>query len=303
MKRTIFALTLLLSFTVALAADKPVVTIMDFQVNSISEGDMKSIVSFLSASLHDTGKYTVIDTAQRDMILEELAFSNSGCTDESCQLEIGKLLSAEYIVTGDIAFVGERFILSARMLETETSATMNTAKGIYPDLGSLIDEMPVFASELSGEKADSVDPVKENPIPKNSVPGQITGREIAAWSTLGGGVIAAGIGGYLLYSAFDFKTSTVDPAFNDYNNDSTSSYETSAVDYYNTLWSAYETAYNEFVGKVTIASILAGVGLVSIGTSVYLFFTDTPQLREGADISFMLTPAPDKVTLSCRIRR
>jgi hypothetical protein len=308
MKKVFLTLFIVLVLTISLAADKSVTTVMDFQMNSISQGDMKSIVSFLSASLHDTGKYTVIDTAQRDIILKELAFSNSGCSDESCQLEIGKLLSAEYIVTGDIALVGGRYILSARMLETETSATINTAKGIYDDLGNLIDDMPVFAAQLSGDET-AVTGIQKKSAPAVAAPEAIpdellSGKDIAAWSTLGGGVIAAGIGSYLLYAAFNYKSITVDPAFDAYITDSTTVYETSAVDHYNILWSAYETAYGEFSNQLIVSSVIAGAGLVSIGVSIFLFLMDDTQQdsAESTNVAILLLPAPDAATLSCRIR-
>ena len=95
MKRIFFIFTLLFAISVLYSQEKPIITVLDFSVNNISENDMRSIISFLSAALFDTGEVTVIDASQRDTILAELSFSASGCSDESCQLEIGKLLSAE----------------------------------------------------------------------------------------------------------------------------------------------------------------------------------------------------------------
>ena len=40
-----------------------------------------------------------IEVSQRDNILKEMEFSLSGCSDESCMLEVGKMLSAESIST------------------------------------------------------------------------------------------------------------------------------------------------------------------------------------------------------------
>ncbi|MBI9104070.1 MAG: hypothetical protein JEY99_16765 [Spirochaetales bacterium] len=130
------------------AEERPILTVLDFSVSNISVGDMSAIVSFMSSAIFETGKYQVIDKGQRDVILEELQFSNSGCSDESCQLEIGKLLAAEYIVVGDISKVGSRYILNTRILETESSKTINTARGLYSDLDELLDNMDGLAGEL-----------------------------------------------------------------------------------------------------------------------------------------------------------
>ena len=51
--------------------------------------------------------------AQRETVLKELEFSMSGCTDESCMLEVGKMLSAELIVGGSISQLGSKIVLSA----------------------------------------------------------------------------------------------------------------------------------------------------------------------------------------------
>ena len=152
MKRSFVPALLLIILPLCLSAQdaKPVLAVLDFKTNNISESDMKSIISLLSSALFRTGEFTVIDVTQRDTILKELEFSTSDCTDESCQLEIGKLLSASMIVVGDIGKVGSRYIISSKMLETETARTLNTADGIYINLDSLIDDIYSFTEKLSG---------------------------------------------------------------------------------------------------------------------------------------------------------
>ena len=72
----------------------------------------------------------------------------SGCSDDSCALEIGKMLSAELIVTGNLSKVGSRYLMSVKMLETETSRTMGTANGKFTDLDELIDGLELLRLHL-----------------------------------------------------------------------------------------------------------------------------------------------------------
>lgn len=144
----LFILILVFSFTLS-AQDKVVITVLDFSVNNISKSDMNSIISLFSSALFRTGKYTVIDVSRRDEILKELQFSLSGCSDESCQLQIGKMLSAEQIVVGDIGNIGNRYILTSKILETETGKTLKTSDGIYKDLDALIDDIFKFTDRLT----------------------------------------------------------------------------------------------------------------------------------------------------------
>ena len=147
----------IIAFTFTLSAqDKAVISVLDFSVNNVSKNDMKSIISLFSSALFRTGKYTVIDVSRRDEILKELQFSLSGCSDESCQLEIGKMLSAEQIVVGDIGNVGNRYILTSKILETETGKTLKTSDGIYKNLDALIDDIFAFTDRLTAFEPEPV---------------------------------------------------------------------------------------------------------------------------------------------------
>lgn len=148
--RTVTVLILVLLAVAAASQDIPTIAVLDFRTNNISASDMRSISSLLSSALFKTGRFRVIDVTQRDTLLKELEFSVSGCTDESCQLQIGKMLSAEQIVVGDIAKVGTRYMLSSKMLRTETAGTLASADGIYATMDALVDDLYAIASTLAG---------------------------------------------------------------------------------------------------------------------------------------------------------
>jgi hypothetical protein len=59
------------------------------------------------------------------------------------------MLSAERIVLGNIGMIGNRYILSSRMLETETALTLNTADGIYASLDDMVDDLFDLAKRLA----------------------------------------------------------------------------------------------------------------------------------------------------------
>jgi formylglycine-generating enzyme required for sulfatase activity len=149
-KRPIATILLISSLCALSAQGKPIVTVLDFAVSGISAQEMKGVIGYLSIALFKTGRYTVIDMTQRDTLLKELAFSVSGCSDEACQLEIGRMLTAEMIVVGDITKLGSRYLLTARMLETETARTLNAADGSYASLDDLVVDLANFGRQLVG---------------------------------------------------------------------------------------------------------------------------------------------------------
>jgi hypothetical protein len=109
------------------------------------------------------GLLRIFHKAQRDVILAELNFSLSGCADESCQLEVGKMLAAEYIVVGDVSKVGSRYILNTKMIETESSRTVNTAKGLFSSIDELLDNIDKLAKKLSNINGEN-EPIVEDPV-------------------------------------------------------------------------------------------------------------------------------------------
>jgi hypothetical protein len=113
MKRILVSVLLLFVLALFLSAQqaqggKPTITVLDFSTESVSQSEMKTIISLLSSSLFQMNMFTIIDVSQRENILNEIRFSASGCTDESCMLEIGRLLAAEMIVVGSLSKIGSR---------------------------------------------------------------------------------------------------------------------------------------------------------------------------------------------------
>lgn len=187
-----FLLTLMICRLVFSQESEPIITVLNFQTNNVSEWDMTTIISLLSSALFNTGKYRVIDIDQRETILAEQDFSVQDCADEACQIEIGRLLSAEMIVVGNIGLVGERYVLTAKILETETADTLNSTDGIFQNLNALIDNIYAFAEKLSSvrfevaEKPSVVEAkVKKKPERKDQTVGP---TRVAAFVTLGTGV-------------------------------------------------------------------------------------------------------------------
>ncbi len=221
-KGLLIALFLFLSVISVFAAnDKPIITVLDFNSDGVSEAEMKSIINYLSSFLFKTGKFTVIDVSQRENILNELEFSMSGCSDESCYLEVGKILSAEGIVVGNIGRVGSRFILTAKLLETETGATISSADGMYNNLDELLDDIYAAAAELgrpygdvtamTAEEIPKAEPAEVEPAATPEVKPDAetveqpeTGKAVSpdinfpAWGSLAAAAGCLGAGGYFL---------------------------------------------------------------------------------------------------------
>lgn len=184
----IFCLMFLSSFAFTQGADAPLITVMDFNLSGISEPEGLLLVDFISNSIRGSGYYRIIDRAQRDSILEEQEFSLSGCTDEKCQLEVGKLLAANFMFVGSVGRIGDRYILNMKLIDVATGEAVGTASDKYNDLNDLVDDSsrlvmgllgtPVTAPPTAADKPRPAEPEKgESLIPDSAFiifyPGQV----------------------------------------------------------------------------------------------------------------------------------
>lgn len=274
------------------AQEKPIITVLDFIGDSVSEAEMRSIINVLSSSLFKCGYFTVIDVSQRDNILKEMEFSLSGCSDESCMLEVGKMLSAEGIVTGSIGKVGSRYVLAAKLMETETAATVSTFDGLYNNLDDLMDGLPDVSLELAvpyGSGGATGGRVTETRKPNN--------RLIFAWSSLSGSVVCLGTGAYFLAISL--------PLFIDFL-EARAAYRAAedegiASELYLVAESAWQTALAADVN--TNLTIGAGITAAGIGLGVLsavLFFPKDKTEAPPVETAFL--PVPGGVMLSFRVR-
>ena len=96
----------------------------------------------------NTKEFDVLDRSQRDNILKEIEFSLSDCADESCQLEAGRMLTADIIIVGSIGKVGTRLALNVQLIDVETGATKSSAANIYASMDALVDGLRILVASL-----------------------------------------------------------------------------------------------------------------------------------------------------------
>ena len=151
-------------FSAAYAEESiPTISVLDFAVSNISDEESLVLTDYLSSVIHQSGLYRVIDRSQRETILKELQFSLSGCADESCQLEAGRLLQARYIIVGSVGSLGSRFFLNMKLIDVETGETLNTSSNKYNSVDLMIDDSEALALNLLslGDEAAATMPEPE----------------------------------------------------------------------------------------------------------------------------------------------
>ncbi|MBN1648149.1 MAG: hypothetical protein JW874_08960 [Spirochaetales bacterium] len=116
-----------------------IISVLDLKVENMPESEGRLISDLLGSTFISATSVRVIGREQREQIMKEMEFSMSGCVDEACQLEIGRLLAADGIVIGSIGNVGNRYILNIKLLDVQTSEAISTSYKIFKSLDALVD--------------------------------------------------------------------------------------------------------------------------------------------------------------------
>jgi len=121
----VFSLSLILGIAcVAFGmAEAPTVALSDFAVNSGNPSYSflgKGFAEIVAFELRKSPALKLVDREKRNQLLEEMEFSLTGLTDQGAQLEMGKLLSVRFLVSGSITDMGGPLLVSLSMVDVES---------------------------------------------------------------------------------------------------------------------------------------------------------------------------------------
>lgn len=81
---------------------RPYLAVMDLQLDpGLPENLGKALSDRVREVIMSTSKYVIIDRGNIEIIMSEIALGQTGCVDESCAVEAGRMLSAHFIITGN----------------------------------------------------------------------------------------------------------------------------------------------------------------------------------------------------------
>ncbi len=105
------------------------------------------IPEFLKSELSRSRKLTIVERQNLKAILQEKALSLAGLTDTAAVQEVGKLLGAQYVITGSISEVGARYRIDAHIINV-ASGKVISEKVISPDTKYLNEMVEVLGNNL-----------------------------------------------------------------------------------------------------------------------------------------------------------
>lgn len=154
-----FVLVLVLFFTSSFSENIPTAAFNQLTGNGISEDEIISLSNALRSELSRTGKFSMMERSQIEEVLSEQGFQQSGiCDDESCIVEMGKLLAVRYMFLGHVGKVGNTYTVNVRQIEVESGKVVadvvENHRGVVDNL--LMKVIPSVAKEIAGVKEEKV---------------------------------------------------------------------------------------------------------------------------------------------------
>jgi len=155
----------------------PVVAVFDIENRGspLSREQLVTLTDYLGTKLGERGMYRIIPRQDIHARLTQVKKeSYKECYDQSCQIEIGRELAAEFTISSSIGRVGKLCLITASLYDLRKAATSRTATARGPCTEEeLVNAIEEVADKLQGghspEKAEKPAPAPK-PAPRYTPP-------------------------------------------------------------------------------------------------------------------------------------
>ncbi len=209
LKRSIFCIFLMIIASAgAFGQEKITIAVLDLQPKGTSKIVAGVVTDIIRSEMIKTGLYVVIERSQMDEIMKEQSFQLTGCVEQSCAVQIGKILSASKVLVGELGAVGSAFMITVRIVDVEKGSSEFAAN----ERSENEDGLDAAAVSLTKKLSQSI--VDQNPdyfVARRKPMGYYFRGFVPGWSQIYAGsdtkgyilagafVAAAGFMGYSLY--------------------------------------------------------------------------------------------------------
>jgi len=104
------------------------VAILAFTPKGTTQTEADIVNELFRSSFVSRTPFTVLNRSVMDELLKEKELLATGCLDTSCIVEIGKILSMQYVVYGSLMELGGIYYLTIEMVNIETAKVEYSVK-------------------------------------------------------------------------------------------------------------------------------------------------------------------------------
>lgn len=146
--------------------EKMSIAVLDFEARGVSKPVAANVSDLVRNEMINCGRYIVIERSQMGAILKEQGLQNSGCTDVSCAVQIGKFLSARKMLVGTVMKIGTKIVINGRIIDVEKAVAEYSEKSKAYSEENIVDAAEEFSRNLiariEGKTSPAVTPQPQN---------------------------------------------------------------------------------------------------------------------------------------------
>ena len=147
------------------------IAVMDLDLGKGADPAFRALLTNgLINELVRIGRYSIIDRANRNRILEEQGFQVQDCVEESCRVNAGRLLGVGKIVIGSITKVENTYFGMIQLINVETGKVESSAKEQCEcSPKDLLELAGVLAGKLMGLQVSFTPKGPQAPAPQQGI--------------------------------------------------------------------------------------------------------------------------------------
>jgi len=163
MKRILFCLMIIISMFAVVTVnslDNIRIAVLDLEARGTSKTASAAVSEMLRTEMINLGMFTVIERNKMGVILKEQGFSQTGCTDQDCAVQVGKLLSARKILIGTLTQQDAEFLITVRVVDIEKGVAEFGEKEVassakLSDLNNAVSQLTAkLSARINGKRAE-----------------------------------------------------------------------------------------------------------------------------------------------------
>ncbi|MFH0976492.1 MAG: CsgG/HfaB family protein [Spirochaetota bacterium] len=122
--------------------------VLELNPNGVSNIISYAVTDIVRSEFVNIGNFTVVERTRIKAILEEHGLQMTGCTDQSCAVEIGKMLNAEKLIVGEVNSVEQTIVITIRYIDIKSSVSMFSSTGKAANNDEVIKTAELTAKDL-----------------------------------------------------------------------------------------------------------------------------------------------------------
>ena len=144
--REVSGVVMLLMTLILYSESKPRVAILDFKATGVSAEHAEIVTEIFRSKIITSSVFDVLERKNLENIMMENSLGLSGLVEKPS--EVGKLLGAEYLITGSFMKMGNKLLMTVNLINVETGKITGSTEMTIDNMDSVYDSLTILTTDL-----------------------------------------------------------------------------------------------------------------------------------------------------------